>query len=159
MVSGHMRKDVPAKGSRPIRSPSSLATKSLRASFARSSRLGLISLASMDFDTSTPIRISIPLRLISTHRFPNWGRARATNRQTRPSTSRMFFIRRRGMDTFLVRPASRCGEANCCSSFFLRTILRRMKSVAARQVIVPATSQSGWAKCNIRYQVSGIGSW
>ena len=71
------------------------ATRSCTASFARVSRSGFTSCASMLFEVSTAKRSSSPLRCVSCHSKPACGRASATKSSATPRVKSARFERRR----------------------------------------------------------------
>ena len=141
-----MRKAEPAKGIKPTRSPSSRETKSRMASLARASRLGRMSLASMEREVSTAIRISIPLRRTSTHLVPYWGRARATKTLATARMTRVSLMRLRTSETLAVSRARRRGAANRCRACCRLRAEARRKNRRAAQAAMPMKSHRGWAK-------------
>ena len=112
MVSGHCRKAVPAKATRPRRSALARCIRSSAASLARARRLGAMSSASMLLEVSMATTMSKPRWLISCQSKPHCGRARARMRQTTASTRhpRRIFCRWGEMPTVKRRQQPRLDE-------------------------------------------------
>ena len=119
-VSGACKNDDPANASSPTRSPSIWFNKSSAASFARVSRFGWRSVASIEFEVSIAMITSRPLCRFCSHENPHCGRASATSESATPATNSAKPARLRAM---LTLPASRgCRRAAMSRSSAVRRI-------------------------------------
>ena len=116
MVSGHCRKALPAKATRPSRSDLACCIRSSAASFARASRLGAMSSASMLFEVSMATTMSSPRCFISSQSKPHCGRASARIRQTTARTRQAARIFCRVAEMPTVKAGNSRAWMNCVSN-------------------------------------------